>query len=135
MQMTKYTDYGLRVLMALAVTDEKALGAGAIAAQYRISQHHVAKIATALVAGGFVVSERGRGGGLRLARAADQISWAQLCGICLWVTRWRNVWVTGQIAASCLRVDCGGRCRWRRRRSLPRWTDIPLRIRSFSAMR
>lgn len=74
MQMTKYTDYGLRVLMALAVTKEKALGAGAIAAQYGISQHHVAKIATALVAGGFVVSERGRGGGLRLARAADQIS-------------------------------------------------------------
>lgn len=74
MQMTKYTDYGLRVLMALAVTDEKALGAGVIAAQYGISTHHVAKIATALVAGGFIVSERGRGGGLRLARPAAQIS-------------------------------------------------------------
>lgn len=74
MQMTKFTDYGLRVLMALAVTQERALGAGQIAAQYGISQHHVAKIATALVAGGFVVSERGRGGGLRLARGADQIS-------------------------------------------------------------
>jgi Rrf2 family nitric oxide-sensitive transcriptional repressor len=74
MQMTKFTDYGLRVLMALAVTDQQALGVGAIARQYGISQHHVAKIATALVAGGFIVSERGRGGGLRLARGADQIS-------------------------------------------------------------
>jgi Rrf2 family nitric oxide-sensitive transcriptional repressor len=74
MQMTKFTDYGLRVLMALAVTDQKALGVGTIAQQYGISQHHVAKIATALVAGGFVVSERGRGGGLRLARGAEQIS-------------------------------------------------------------
>ena len=74
MQMTKYTDYGLRVLMALAVTEEKALGTRAIATQYGISSHHVAKIVTALVAAGFIVSERGRGGGLRLARAADQIS-------------------------------------------------------------
>ncbi|GGA04905.1 Rrf2 family transcriptional regulator [Amylibacter cionae] len=73
MQMTKFTDYGLRVLMALAVTQERALGGGQIAAQYGISQHHVAKIATALVAGGFVLSERGRGGGLRLARPAKDI--------------------------------------------------------------
>ena len=73
MQMTKFTDYGLRVLIALAVTPDRAMGAAEIARRYGLSQHHVAKIATALVAGGFVTSERGRGGGLRLARAANLI--------------------------------------------------------------
>jgi Rrf2 family nitric oxide-sensitive transcriptional repressor len=74
MQMTKFTDYGLRVLISLTVTEQGSLGAAQIAAQYGVSAHHMAKIATALVGGGFVVSERGRNGGLRLARAADQIS-------------------------------------------------------------
>lgn len=74
MQMTKFTDYGLRLLIALSVTEKSTVGAGEIATQYGISQHHVAKIATSLVAGGFIVSERGRNGGLRLARGADEIS-------------------------------------------------------------
>jgi Rrf2 family nitric oxide-sensitive transcriptional repressor len=74
MQMSKFTDYGLRVLISLAVQPNRPLGAAHIARQYGISQHHVAKVATALVSGGFVISERGRAGGLRLARPAEDIN-------------------------------------------------------------
>ena len=38
-----------------------------------MSENHLSKVATQLVREGFVTSERGRGGGLVLARPADQI--------------------------------------------------------------
>lgn len=41
---------------------------------YGISENHLAKIATQLSKGGFVVSESGRGGGLTLAVLAVDIS-------------------------------------------------------------
>jgi Rrf2 family nitric oxide-sensitive transcriptional repressor len=45
-----------------------------IALLYNLSEHHLSKVATQLVAEGFATSERGRTGGLTLGRSADQIS-------------------------------------------------------------
>jgi Rrf2 family nitric oxide-sensitive transcriptional repressor len=45
-----------------------------IALLYNLSEHHLSKVATQLVAEGFATSERGRSGGLTLGRSADQIS-------------------------------------------------------------
>jgi Rrf2 family nitric oxide-sensitive transcriptional repressor len=74
MQLSKFTDYGLRVLMQLASNDPDRVSVSQIATSYKISDHHVAKVASALVKGGFVLSGRGRAGGLTLARPADQIN-------------------------------------------------------------
>jgi len=74
MQLDKFTDYGLRVLMTLAVHDTKRMPTSAIASIYKVSEHHLAKVAAELTRGGFVNSERGRGGGLTLARSADKIN-------------------------------------------------------------
>lgn len=74
MQLDKFTDYALRVLMTLAVRAPGRIATSAIAAGYDLSEHHLSKVATELVRCGFVVSERGRGGGLTLARPADQIN-------------------------------------------------------------
>lgn len=74
MQIDKFTDYSLRVLMTLAVRAPERITTSYIAATFGLSEHHLSKVATQLAREGFVVSERGRNGGLILARAADQIS-------------------------------------------------------------
>ncbi len=73
MQVLKYTDYALRVLMYLGASPEAPVPAARIAAAYRISPDHVAKAAKGLVQLGVVTGARGAGGGLALARPADHI--------------------------------------------------------------
>lgn len=73
MQLDKFTDYALRVLTTLAVRAPERVPTSHIAATYGLSENHLSKVATQLAREGFVASERGRNGGLTLARAADQI--------------------------------------------------------------
>jgi len=74
MQLDKFSDYALRILMALAVHHPEKMAVARIAKVYNLSENHLSKVASALVRGGFLRSERGRAGGLTLARAADEIS-------------------------------------------------------------
>lgn len=73
MQLTLKTDYALRILMALASTDE-VLSVDWLAAHYGISRNHLAKVAQALTAAQLVVTTRGRSGGMRLARPPAEIN-------------------------------------------------------------
>jgi len=72
MQLSLHSDYALRVLMALATSDSQ-LSVDEIARRYDISRHHLAKVAQRLQAEGLISTFRGRGGGMRLARSADDI--------------------------------------------------------------
>lgn len=72
MRLSLHSDYALRVLMALAVTGRQ-MSVDEIAGQYGISRHHLAKVAQRLQALGYVGAQRGRGGGLTLAKAASEI--------------------------------------------------------------
>lgn len=74
MKLDKFTDYALRVLVALAVRGPDRLSTSSIARTYGLSEHHLAKVASQLSREGFVISERGRGGGLTLARPAAEIN-------------------------------------------------------------
>lgn len=73
MQLNLRTDYALRMLMALAAKNE-VVSIDWLADHYDISRNHLAKVAQDLVAAGYVVSLRGRGGGLRLARPPAEIN-------------------------------------------------------------
>ncbi len=73
MRLNLQTDYALRTLMMLA-TRGGQLSVDEIADAYGISRHHLMKVAAKLADLGYVVARRGRGGGLALARAADQIN-------------------------------------------------------------
>lgn len=68
MKLTSHTDYGLRILMALAVIDDRLVTIEELADRHRISRNHLMKVAQSLVALGLVKSVRGRGGGLTLAK-------------------------------------------------------------------
>ncbi|WP_033921565.1 RrF2 family transcriptional regulator [Sphingomonas sp. 37zxx] len=73
MRLSLHADYALRTLMYLAVHDGHR-SIGEIARAYDISKNHLMKVAQRLVAEGFLDAVRGRSGGLRLARGADQIN-------------------------------------------------------------
>jgi Rrf2 family transcriptional regulator, nitric oxide-sensitive transcriptional repressor len=68
MQLTQYTDYGLRMLIALGLARPRRMTAAQISDAYSISRHHLVKIAARLSELGYVETLRGKGGGMRLAR-------------------------------------------------------------------
>jgi len=73
-RLTTYTDYSLRMLMYLAARDDGLATIADVADAYGISKAHLTKVAHQLGLAGYVVTVRGRGGGLRLARPAAGIS-------------------------------------------------------------
>jgi len=73
MQLTQHTDFGLRLLIVLA-RKEAPVSLPAFSTEQGLSYHHVAKVAQALVQAGFAMSQRGRSGGIALARPANEIS-------------------------------------------------------------
>lgn len=73
MQLSLKTDYALRMLMALAASED-LLSIDRIAGQYGISRNHLAKVAQHLSATGVVETVRGRSGGLRLALPPERIN-------------------------------------------------------------
>jgi Rrf2 family nitric oxide-sensitive transcriptional repressor len=72
-RLTRYTDYALRVLMYLGARDDRLCSIREIAQAYGISENHLMKVVQDLGRLGFVTTVRGRGGGLRLARPAEEI--------------------------------------------------------------
>ncbi len=74
MQLDKFTDFALRILVTLTVHAPERRTTATIARTFGLSEHHLSKVAAALAHGGFIVSERGRGGGLALARPAKDIN-------------------------------------------------------------
>jgi Rrf2 family nitric oxide-sensitive transcriptional repressor len=73
MRLTKYTDYGIRVLVYLGTRDELA-SIKEIARSFDISQDHLKKVVQDLAGAGFVHALRGRNGGIRLARPPAEIN-------------------------------------------------------------
>lgn len=74
MRLTMFTDYGLRTLMRLAGEPERTFTTEVIASELAVSRNHLVKIVRELADAGFIVTQRGAGGGFRLARPAAAIS-------------------------------------------------------------
>lgn len=74
MRLTRYTDYAMRVLLYLGAQPEKVCSISEIARAYGISQNHLMKVAHDLGKAGYIEGVRGRSGGIRLAKPADQIN-------------------------------------------------------------
>lgn len=67
MQLTIFTDYGLRALMYLAAHQEKMSSVREIAEHYDISRNHLVKVVHRLAQLGLIESSKGKGGGIKLA--------------------------------------------------------------------
>lgn len=74
MQLTSYTDYGLRVLIYLAGQPQQLATISELANFFQISRNHLVKVVHQLGVQGFVKTVRGKGGGICLARPAPEIN-------------------------------------------------------------
>ncbi len=79
MQLNRFTDFGLRILMYLT-QHERALPVtvGEIATQFGVPHNHLVKVANRLSKLGWVTAVRGRHGGLRLAVAPRDLHLGQV---------------------------------------------------------
>jgi len=73
MQLTKFSDYALRVLMYAHAAGGRRVTIEEIAAAHRISRAHLMKVVNSLTRAGYLTALRGRSGGLVLARPAKDI--------------------------------------------------------------
>lgn len=99
LKLTQFTDYGLRALMVLASGPYRSFNSIEIADLLDISREHLIKVLQRLSQGGYVHSQRGAGGGVRLQKQANEIPLGNL-------VRWLE---EGQGLVECLRPD-GGHC-------------------------
>lgn len=75
MQLTRFTDYALRILLHVGAQDAPRLSSiSEIATSYGISKNHLMKVVQHLGQAGLLETIRGRGGGLRLGRPAESIT-------------------------------------------------------------
>lgn len=73
MQLTRFTDYALRVLIFVGRHDGRICTMAEIAAHYGISQEHLRKVIHKLAQLGYLHSRRGRGGGVVLGMDAARL--------------------------------------------------------------
>ncbi len=99
MRLTQFTDFGLRTLMRLAAEPRRVFTTEEIATEFRLSRHHLTKVVRGLRRAGFVETQRGAGGGFRLAQPPEAISIGAVA---------RRL-EAGQPLVECFRAD-GGQC-------------------------
>ena len=74
MRLTRQTNYAMRILMYCAANEGRLSRIPAIADAYTVSELFLFKILQPLVEAGLVQTVRGRNGGVRLGRAAENIN-------------------------------------------------------------
>ena len=99
MRLTSFTDFGLRMLMRMASTPERAFSTAELAGEFGLSRNHLAKIMQHLAHSGLIESRRGGGGGATLAHAPQDIRLGDIV---------RHL-EAGQPLVECLGAD-GGAC-------------------------
>lgn len=83
MQLTQFSDIGLRLLMYLSHEQREApaVTLAEVSAQFDIPRNHLVKVANKLAKSGWVTTIRGRSGGLKLAMDPVKINIGQVLRI------------------------------------------------------
>ncbi len=74
LHISRQTDYGLRLMVEIASNGCGPIATIEVARRQDIPYQFLRKVAQSLIAAGLLVSERGTGGGLSLARSPDSIT-------------------------------------------------------------
>src|SRR5215470_14875269 len=98
MRLTSFTDFALRTLMRLAGEPARSFATHEIATEFGISRNHLAKVVRDLADAGFIMTQRGVGGGFSLARPPQSISLGEVVRA-----------LEGEALVECFRED-GGAC-------------------------
>ncbi|MEQ5777203.1 MULTISPECIES: Rrf2 family transcriptional regulator [unclassified Thalassospira] len=100
MQLTRFTDYALRVIMHLAAANGSLMSTREIAAIHDAKYNHLTKVTQWLAGEGYLETVRGRSGGITLAKRPEDISIGKLV---------RKL-ESQSALVECMRED-GGHCR------------------------
>jgi Rrf2 family nitric oxide-sensitive transcriptional repressor len=73
MRLTLYTDFSLRVLLYLANKPEQLVTITELADFYKVSRNHLVKVVHQLGIKGYILTIRGKHGGMKLARSPHEI--------------------------------------------------------------
>jgi len=73
MQLTRFTDYGLRSLIYLTAHQDKLSTVKEISEYYGLSRNHLVKVIHRLSQLGWIESSKGKGGGIRLANNVQEL--------------------------------------------------------------
>jgi len=73
MKLTAFTDYSLRVLIYLAAAPSQKATIAEITRAFEVSENHLVKVVHFLGKKGWITTVRGKGGGMSLARAPQDI--------------------------------------------------------------
>ena len=99
MRLTYHTDYALRMLIYLALHENRPSRVTDVASSYGISRNHLLKVALKLSKLGYVTTLRGRAGGIALGRHPGEINLGEV------VRRMED----GFVLVDCMR-PAGGAC-------------------------
>ncbi len=99
MKLTAFADFGLRTLLLLAASGERAWSSAELAQHLQVSRDHLVKVIQRLAAGGYVRTARGAGGGVSLAVDPGSVRLGQVMA---WMEQ-------PQALVECFRDD-GGHC-------------------------
>lgn len=73
MQLTSFTDYGLRTLMYLAARPEEMSSVKEISQHYDISRNHLVKVVHRLSQLGYIETTKGKGGGVQITKGMEKL--------------------------------------------------------------
>jgi Rrf2 family nitric oxide-sensitive transcriptional repressor len=82
MKLSAYSDYAIRVLMQTALRSPQRITVAEVALTFGISRHHLVKVVHDLGRHGYLVTQRGIGGGFTLARAPEEIRLGDIIRLC-----------------------------------------------------
>ncbi|MBO3445348.1 Rrf2 family transcriptional regulator [Clostridium sp. CCUG 7971] len=78
MNLSKFTDYGFRILIHLGNNPDKHFTVDELSSVLNLSSHHVKKIVYKLVKCGYISSSKGRNGGIKLGIDPSRINLGDL---------------------------------------------------------
>lgn len=78
MQLSKFTDYAFRALIYLGENKGKLCTVEELARELQTSEHHMKKVVHKLSSLDFILSSKGRGGGLKLGKEPKDINLAEV---------------------------------------------------------
>lgn len=81
MNLSKFSDYGFRILIYLGNNPDKLFTVDELASTLNLSSHHIKKIVYKLAKSGYLSSSKGRNGGIKLGFCPHDINLGDILDI------------------------------------------------------
>lgn len=102
MQLNRFTDYSIRVLLYAVANDSRRVTMSEISNYYRVSTEHMRKVVHHLSKQGYIDTYRGKNGGFKLAEGVRSVGIGEIIKVCEGI----NDIIDCSAQKCCLSPDC-----------------------------